>query len=426
MHNIEILKMTEPKHRILFKGYYNVHNFGDDLLFLALLDFFQNQMAWEKDEVRIFIEPEEESLKKLGYSTPYRLLPYLDPLKRKHHQLKKSGQANFITKTRMTLYMAGCLLSALLYKFTKLKVGNRKNIRFFRNLDIIHYIGGGYFNTRLPWGTQLLVYELFFTTMAKLINPKLQIIGTGLGIGPITTSLYKLLFKEFIKNFNYIFVREKESEVFVKTLGTSKHIQCIGDDVVLLLPYFQKISKAMPTKRKIGLNLKFDNVHHYGEAKLFFNKLFERQKLNEEEIIFFNFGRDHHALKDLPPELVENLSIESCYETGLKHFTEQLAASHRGIGFAYHFAIMCTLLNIPSANIYFDDYYRQKTGGVIQILCNKHLTIPYQKLSKLSPEELFQELNSVDQKNVPYIFNQLITHYKNAYEQLEISRNLQA
>ena len=416
--------MTEPKHRILFKGYYNVHNFGDDLLFLAILDFFQNQMDWKRDEVRIFIEPEEESLKKLGYLHPYRLLPYLDPLKKKHLQLKKLGQANSITKVHMMLYMIGCFISALIYRTTKLKIGNHKNIRFFCNLDVIHYIGGGYFNTRLPWGTQLLIYELFFTTMAKLINPKLQIIGTGLGIGPVTTSLYKLLFKVFIKKFNYIFVREKESEAFIKALGTSRHVQCIGDDVVLLLPYFQEVSKTIPTKKQVGLNLKFDKVHNYEEAKLFFNKLFESQSLSKEEIVFFNFGRDHLALEELPAEWVKNMPIQSCYETGLQHFTEQLAASQKGIGFAYHFAILCALLNVPSANIYFDDYYRQKTGGVIQIMCNQHFTIPYQKLPKLSPEEVFLKLDSVDQDNVPYIFNQLRTHYKNAYEQLEISRNI--
>jgi hypothetical protein len=414
--------MKKPKHRILFKGYYNVHNFGDDLLFLALLDFFQNQMAWGREDVRIFIEPEEESLRKLGYEHPYRLLPYLDPLKQKHLQLKKAGQSSLITKASMLFFMIGCLLNALIYRVTGLKIGNKKNIRFFSNLDIIHYIGGGYFNTRLTWGTQLLIYELFFTTLAKLINPNLQIIGTGLGIGPVTTGLYKALFKEFAKKFNYIFVREKESETFVKALGTSKHVQCIGDDVVLLFPYFQKISKSVPVKNQIGLNLKFDKVHHYGQAESFFNQLFERQHFNKEEIVFFNFGRDHLALRDLPSSLIENISIQSCYEKGLKHFTQELAASRTGIGFAYHFAILCALMNIPSANIYFDDYYRQKTGGVIQLLCNQHLTLSYQKLPHLTPEELFSKLDSVDQENVPAIFEQLRTAYKGAYEHLESSR----
>ncbi|HEY9744728.1 MAG TPA: polysaccharide pyruvyl transferase family protein, partial [Oculatellaceae cyanobacterium] len=367
---------SSVKHRILFKGYYNVHNFGDDLLFLALLDFFQNRLGWERGDITVYVEPGEGSLEKLGYSHPYQLNNYLDPVKECHARLKKTGLPAAIVKLLMSAYMLWCLFCALVYKMCRLQLGNRKNIQFFKSLDVIHYIGGGYFNTRLTWGTQLLIYELFFTTMGKLINPKLQIIGTGLGIGPVTTSFYRNLFKHFAKHFDFIFVREKESEAFVRSLGTARHVRCIGDDVVLLRPYFQQIAKEVDSKKHVGLNLKFDDVHQYGSVQSFFEKLVQDCEASNREIRFFNFGRDHKALRQLPRELVKRLPIESCYETGLRHFARRLAESEKGLGFAYHFAILCALMDVPSANIYFDDYYRQKTGGVMSLLCKRHVTLP--------------------------------------------------
>lgn len=411
-----------PKHRILFKGYYNLHNFGDDLLLLAILDFFQNQMQWGREEVKLFVEPEEKSIQKLGYPHPYRLLPYLDPVKAKHARLKHSGQSSRLIKGMMGLYMLGCLLSALIYRVTNLQLGNRKNIRFFRTLDVIHYIGGGYLNTRLTWGTQFLVYELFFLAMARLINPKIQVIGTGLGIGPVHTQLYKRLFKRFIQNFSYLFVREKESETFIRSLGYQGHVQCIGDDVALLLPYFQDAIKETKPKAQFGLNLKFDTVHQYGDVQHFFERLLQERKAHGEEVIFFNFGRDHMALRQLPRELVNTISIQSCYETGLRHFAQRMAESKKSLGFAYHFAILCTLMKIPSANIYFDDYYRQKTGGVLELLCDRHLTLPYHQLGKLTPEKLLNELNQVDQAHATAMFEQLRQNYRQAYEDLERRR----
>jgi hypothetical protein len=412
----------KPKHRIIFKGYYDLHNFGDDLLLLAILDFFHNQMGWQKDDVQLFIEPAEGSLKKLGYEHPYRLFPYLDPIKAKHTRLKYSGLAEKIIKLLMGLYMVGCLAGAFLYRVTGIKLWNSKNIRFFKKLDIVHYIGGGYMNTRLSWGTQFLIYELFFVIMAKLINPKLQVIGTGLGVGPVTTRLYKHIFKLFIANFDYVFVREKESEDFIKSLNRAKHVKCIGDDVLLLLPYFQKVTREVPKKSRFGLNLKFDDVHQYGSVKTFFEQLVQSRQAEGEEVVFFNFGRDHQALRQLPAAMSQNLTIYSCYETGLENFLQHLASSQNCLGFAYHFAILCVMMNIPSANIYFDSYYRQKTGGALALLCNRHVTLPYLQLKNLHPEQLIRDLKLVDQANVPQIFEQLRMHYKKAYQALELAR----
>lgn len=414
---------AKPKHRILFKGYYNVHNLGDDLLFLALLDFFQNHMQWRNKDITLFVEPGEDSLQKLGYTHPYMLLSYQDPIKAQHAQLKKNIKIGLFIKLFMGCLMLGNLISALLYRITKLQIGNAKNFLFFRNLDIVHYIGGGYFNTRLPWGMQLLVYESYFLIIGKLINPELQIIGTGLGIGPITHNFYKVLFKNFIKQFNFIFVREKESEAFVQSLGTAKHVQCIGDDVTLLLPYFQNIAQKTRKQPQFGLNLKFDNVHQYGTSQMFFENLIQDCAKSGQQVVFFNFGRDHEALKQLPIELTQKLPVYSCYETGLSYFVERLSESQKGAGFAYHFAILCALMAIPSANIYFDDYYRQKTGGVIKLLCNQHVTFDYQQLNKISPQQLLHELDLVDQDNASEIFNRLKTHYQQAYHILEALRN---
>jgi hypothetical protein len=48
-------------------------------------------------------------------------------------------------------------------------------IVFFKNLDVIHYIGGGYITDR--WRNRM-IYEFLTVNVAKMINPNLKIINS--------------------------------------------------------------------------------------------------------------------------------------------------------------------------------------------------------------------------------------------------------
>ena len=98
-------------------------------------------------------------------------------------------------------------------------------------------------------------------------------------------------------------------------------------------------------------------------------------------------------------------------------FLKVLAQARYGLGFAYHFAILGTMLNIKTANIYYDDYYKQKTGGVMDQICDKPLTLSYEALMALPVESLLARLEATDANHLPVMVDRLSTTYAWAYQQ---------
>jgi hypothetical protein len=62
-----------------------------------------------------------------------------------------------------------------------------------------------------------------------------------------------------------------------------------------------------------------------------------------------------------------------------------------------------------------DDYYKQKTGGVIQQICEKHLTISYKTLLEMPVENLFDTLDTTDANQLPAMVERLSKTYDWAY-----------
>lgn len=401
---------------VLFRGYYNTHNLGDDLLFLALLEWFQAGLGLSGHQLNVWIETKEDSLPKLGYPHPYSEYTFTDPWKQQKQKLEQLPLIGKVAKPLMLLQVALTFIQAAIYRLTGLSFGLKSWLQQFKEVDVIHYVGGGYFNTRLRWGTQGLFFEWLLVSLAKLLKPEIKVVGTGLGIGPVDTNSFRWIFKQFAKQFEAIIVREGKSEAFINSLNTDTPTEVIADDVLLLKSYFERIKAEVEPNQTFGINLKFDDVHRYENGGEFFEKLINTCEARGESVTFFDFSRDHQALEHLPEAVRQRITQLSCYETGLRPFSEAMAKTSGGLGFAYHFAIVCALLDIPTINVYYDEYYLQKTGGVMALLCDKPCTVSFDELTNSEPETWLNQLNSLDRNHVPTLVAKLTERYNQLYQ----------
>jgi polysaccharide pyruvyl transferase WcaK-like protein len=400
---------------IYFRGCYNSTNFGDDLLLFGLLEALHRFLGLQRDELTAYIDPQQDSIPALRFPLPFELTPFHEPLKQWNRTLTNWDVTGLSRKLLLGLGILFFTIVYGLYWLIGLPIACFKTIRFFKQLNVLHYIGGGYFNTRLGFGFDLLVYEYLIVTFYKWVNPSGKVVGTGLGLGPVTTNHYRWLFKQFLKKFSFIHVREEESLAFVKSLNPSIDCHCLGDDATLLTPFCQEQLFPLEKKPLFAINLKYDDVHDYTALGDKLASLVATLHERGFEVAFFSFGKDHKALAHLPASLQNAFPIYNPYEMGLLPFLKELAKAQYGLGFAYHFAILGTMLKVKMANIYYDDYYRQKTDGVIKQISEVAVTLSYEQLLQTPVDTLLNQLDQVDANHLDAMVNRLGTTYRESY-----------
>ncbi len=400
---------------LYFRGCYNSTNFGDDLLLFGLLDALHRCVGLQPENTTVWIDPQQDSIPPLQYPLPFELHAFHEPLKGWNRKIANWGVSGIIRKALLALGILYFVVVYGIYGLLRLPIGAFKTIQFFKKLTVLHYIGGGYFNTRLGFGTDLLIYEYLMVTFIHWVNPQAKITASGLGIGPVTSKFYEWLYAKFLTHFSFVYVREQESLAFVKRLAPTLECQCLGDDATLLTPACQELLFPIEKQNLFAINLKYDDVHDYTAMGNKMAEIIAYVKTKGFDVAFFSFGADHKAIKHLPESLQNTFPIYNPYEMGMIPFLKELAKARYGLGFAYHFAILGTMLNIKTANIYYDDYYKQKTGGVIQQICEKHLTISYKTLLEMPVENLFDTLDTTDANQLPAMVERLSKTYDWAY-----------
>ena len=292
-----------------------------------------------------------------------------------------------------------------------------------KNLDLIHYIGGGYFTDK--W-MDVLIYEYITVVLAKIINPNLKVIGTGLGLGPFKNKLSLIILKLFTRNFDYIFVREAESLSLLEALKVDVYKKVLGDDAILLLTDLTQLKSEsyLNCNNITALNLKSFPDHDYSLLK---HKLENCIKLLEDKnykIKYFCFGRkpgpdDLSLFEALDNDYKNNVAIHDPYEEGWISFLENLAKADIWLGFACHFNVILTLLSIPVISVHSGEYYKQKIAGVIKLLSNDSMVLSIDELVVQDLVEALGMAKSLHQGHiedrVEYMYKEMKLEYLNAY-----------
>lgn len=402
------------KKKIYLRGAYNLYNFGDDLLLISTLDFFSKHLKLSRENAELYASKNFESLSQLKFNSNLDLkhsVEWSDIIYRINLKLEKLRipikfplvvhqllghilrgewleQSRFLSFCQLVAIAIIIFTDIILHKLFQKALFIKEYINFLKQLDVIHYIGGGYLNER--W-LEVIIYEYITISLARSFNPKTKVIGTGLGLGPFKSRVSLVVFKFFVKKFNYLFVREVESLSIVKRLKVDVPTQVLGDDVMLLLPTLsqlkiEQLNCSRSSNSMTALNLKSFPDYNYNLIKKNLGK-YLKQLLDEQssQVEYFCFGRepgpgDRNLLEIFDRYDRDNLVIRDPYEEGWRSFLSRLAGARVGIGCAYHFNIILALFNIPTVGIYSGSYYKQKILGVMQLLSQDTLVLSLDEL----------------------------------------------
>ncbi|MCK7607618.1 polysaccharide pyruvyl transferase family protein [Geobacillus stearothermophilus] len=415
----------KQKIKVLYRGAYNLYNFGDDLLFIANLHLLEKH--YHKDDIDIYVVKNFDSLKRLQYQTRFHLYEsyeIIDDLKKAGKGLKKIKVFKPVRYFLAILILIAIWINICIYRIIGKPYFYRNYINFMKELDMIHYIGGGYLAEK--WITTLIL-EFITIYLARKINPKLVIIGTGLGIGPFRKRWHLKLLKIFLQQFDRIYVREDESLRLAEKLNLKVEVTRLGDDVILLYDFLKGkyVASSDRESKNVAMNLKDFPDHNYYYIKEELIRLLNDLRKNGYRIHFFSFGKfpgpdDNKIVRLLDKEIKKELQINNPYDQGLHAFLESMSNCLFGIGFAYHFNVICALLQVKTLALYAGDYYKQKIQGVMDYLYKETKVMSLEEFKSFPKEKLipFIEKQYLDIANIELIYRKMELEYVKCYEQL--------
>ncbi|MFA5119241.1 MAG: polysaccharide pyruvyl transferase family protein [Candidatus Omnitrophota bacterium] len=372
--------MRLNKFQISLRGFYGVYNFGDDLIVYSVLKFYESRLNFNAQKVDFYLSSKRDSLNKLKFDTRFEFksdMGISDVYLPVTSKLKSWGVPKFMRIIAGAFALLLFVVSILIYKLTKARIFFPSYIDHYRKLDLIHFIGGGYFMDR--WSNWL--YEQYLTVCcAKLINPQIRIIGTGIGVGPIKKALNRRVLKKLLAKFSFVAVREEETKKNLDILGIN--CLCLGDDVLLL--YNLLIDLRMKSKKEgkqlfaVAINIKDYpdfNYDKYGiEILTFLARIRSKLPVNVEFYCFgISPGPDDLTLIS---DLVKKYRISDCeilvpYEIGIDCFLSHISRCDFGVGSAYHFTTLMLLCSIPVVSVVSGEYYCQKVKGISDLFSAK-------------------------------------------------------
>lgn len=432
--------MTIARKKILLRGAYNLYNFGDDIILISWLEFLSGTLKYSDNDIELYLARGHGSLAGLKFDSAFRfktfeLLDIAECFNEKFRRFRFSWRIPSVRdlvkgiKRGNILYIYILLLLAavsavdiLVYKISGRAVFIGEYLDFFRELDVIHYIGGGYF---AGWWPEMLLYEFLVILLAGMINPRLKIIGTGLGLGPFKKGISRCILRMIAKNFSYISVREDCSMKILEDLKITSRGEVLGDDAILLLPRLKDIMRRRrpDAGRYIALNLKNFYGYDYSPLKKGMQDYIEIISSQGIGTGYFCFGRppgpdDLGVAKIFDERYRDALVIHDPYDEGWADFLSALAGAEAGIGCAYHFNLISVLLKVPVVGIYHGDYYRQKIKNGIEFFTGHFAAM---SMDEAASQDLTGAVNAVrgitvDDANLESIYEKMSAEYTKLYK----------
>ncbi|MDV2991462.1 MAG: hypothetical protein N4J56_001116 [Chroococcidiopsis sp. SAG 2025] len=205
------------KKKIYLRGAYNLYNFGDDLLLISTIEFFNKHLRLTRENLELYGSKNFESLSQLKFDSDLELkhsVEWSDIIYRINLKLERLRipiqfplvvhqllghvlrgewleQSRFLSFCQVVAIAIIIFTDTISYKLFQKALFTKEYINFLKQLDVIHYIGGGYLNER--W-LEVIIYEYITISLARSFNPKIKVIGTGLGLGPFKNRASLIIF----------------------------------------------------------------------------------------------------------------------------------------------------------------------------------------------------------------------------------------
>jgi len=424
-------------YKVYLKGFYGLYNFGDDLILLSIVNFIKNHLKGF-GRITLFLDFRLGSYLKLVEDADWIELKGVKLVRGRYKTLDRliMNAMGILNSSRripevLKKFLIILLLSTLfIYKFFTyflVKLGYEDGyLNLCKNVNVIHYIGGGYLNENWPEYIIGEAVELYFI---KKMNPNVKIIATGQSIGPFKSHLYFSMLRKFIQFLDTIYVREPFSLHLLKKVNFERVV--LGfDDVILLYKRLLSIRKMSVKKYpKAGINLKNFRDHNKFYLKLKGEIFHLIESLIEDgyELNMFCFGRnpgpDDYKIAKIMGIDLSKIKVHNPYND-LRSFMESLLNSDVNFGFAYHFTVLSLIMSIPVFSYYLGEYYKQKILGILKVysledICHnaKNITYGLKFMRDLLSKEK-EKIKRVMELKTEKIYRKTMESYLASYREL--------
>lgn len=413
--------------KVLIQGSYDGFNLGDDLTFVALVRFLRRELGWAQGDLEIYASRRLGRLAKLG---PIDGLSWaeskeIDDLLCVRGSAAASALRRFGRRLLVLLTLTVVFVSVCVFRLTRRCIACGDLIRFLASLDVIHYDGGGYIAGR--WRKRL-AFEVLTLWAARMIQPRLKVVGTGMGLGPFRGRGSRLLLRAFLGKFDRLFVRDRRSWEIARALNPKLDVRCLADDALLLLPLIEDLNPGdrVGDRPVAAVNLKDFPDHAYEAIADKIDELLTVLWDKGLRVEFFSFSQspgpsDSHILESLRLRHRDVIAaVHDPYEEGLDRFLQHLARARLGFGFAYHFVVLPALMDVPCVAVYAGEYYEQKIRGAAQVL-DLPFVFGMEDLKKLDVRSMIDKVLQTDARpltRVKPLYTQMAREYAAMYREL--------
>jgi polysaccharide pyruvyl transferase WcaK-like protein len=413
--------------RILLRGSYGGFNLGDDLTFVALVRFLRQELGWTPESLEIYASRHLGSVAKLGHidGLSWSESKEIDDLVCAGGRTDVSAVRRLGRRLLLLLNLAFFFASICVYRVTKWCVAYGNLIRFFAGLDVIHYNGGGYLAGR--WRNRL-AFEVLTLRAARMIQPRLKIVGTGIGLGPFHDRLSSFLLRAFLAKFDRLSVRDRRSCEIARAMNPKLEVRCLADDALLLVPMIENLKRRsdVTDRTMAAFNLKDFPDHAYATVADKIDELLMVLREKGLRVEFFSFSQspgpcDSHILENLRLRHRDAIqAVHDPYEEGLDRFLEHLARARLGFGFAYHFVVLPALMDVPCVAAYAGEYYEQKIKGTAQVL-DLPFVFCMEDLKDMDVRRMIDQVLQTDARPLPRVkqlYAEMASQYAAMYREL--------
>lgn len=224
-------------------------------------------------------------------------------------------------------------------------------VNFLRSEKVI-FAGGGYFGEpskgKLFWNLRFLLRHGVVILGSLLLNKK--VIVTGVGVGPISSSINRFLIRSLFNRATRVLVRDKDSLAFsVNTLGVKK---CeLSSDPIISSAINTKFITQNKDIKNVGIHLPMlvDSVALQTMAKELKHL---QDKYNFQYVVFLDFYKPNFN-NLIEKHLVQlNVRYTNFQYDGVKSLSTTLGNFDFVITTKLHVGIVTTSYGIPAFSLY--------------------------------------------------------------------------
>lgn len=280
----------------------------------------------------------------------------------------------------------------------------------FREIDILHIIGGGYLNSIWP---DMLFETLTSAKLAQKYDKKY--ILTGISTYPMDNK-YTPLLQELCEGAEHVDFRDGSFQDFQFMRGQKYNMTI--DDAIFLEDYY-----PIANGEKYATILFHDwsgntgNIIEKIDSEIipFMQKCIENKCVDYFYVLGFAQGDLELWNKiEIPQSLIANIKFKNCINESSVMAKHIISNAIFSIGSRFHLAVFSLSATVPVLSVYYDNYYKNKIESIHETFSSESIisldTLSFEVLSSFS--ENLTSLSKQLKDRLPQVYEKYLKKIK--------------